>query len=46
MAFKNGLVFDSREFPDLDAVEPAQKGDSAASNMQHMAIVRDFALPN
>jgi endonuclease/exonuclease/phosphatase family metal-dependent hydrolase len=44
--FANGLVFDSRDFPDLPSVVPTQRNDSAASNMQHMAVVRDFTLPN
>lgn len=43
--FPGGLVFDSREFTPLTAVAPVQKGDSAASNMQHMAVVRDFVVP-
>ncbi|MBI3893373.1 MAG: endonuclease/exonuclease/phosphatase family protein [Candidatus Wallbacteria bacterium] len=40
-----GLVFDSRVFTPLDTVTPAQQDDSAAKNMQHMAVVRDFVLP-
>jgi len=44
-SFPNGLVFDSRTFPNLADVAPVQKTDSGASNMQHMAVVRDFALP-
>ncbi len=43
--FANGLVFDSRNYPSIEDVEPARTSDSAASNMQHMAVVRDFALP-
>jgi endonuclease/exonuclease/phosphatase family metal-dependent hydrolase len=43
--FKNGLVFDSRVFQPLAAVAPVQKNDSGATNMQHMAVVRDFAVP-
>lgn len=43
--FKNGLVFDSRVFTPLIDVTPAMKEDSGAEAMQHMAIVRDFALP-
>lgn len=46
MTFEHGLVFDSRDFPDLAAVAPVQRSDSAAMNMQHMPVVRDFALPN
>lgn len=44
-SFANGLVFDSRNYPDLDAVEPARQSDSGSVNMQHMAVVKDFTLP-
>lgn len=43
--FPNGLVFDSRVFTPLDDLKPIQKTDSAAANMQHMAVVRDFRIP-
>jgi endonuclease/exonuclease/phosphatase family metal-dependent hydrolase len=43
--FKDGLVFDSRVFAPLEDVVPVQKTDSAAPNMQHMAVVRDFLVP-
>ena len=43
--FNAGLVFDTRVFNPLDDVAPAQAGDSAAPNMQHMAVVKDFLLP-
>lgn len=43
--FPNGLVFDSRVFTPLDALKPIQPTDSAAPNMQHMAVVRDFRIP-
>jgi endonuclease/exonuclease/phosphatase family metal-dependent hydrolase len=43
--FPNGLVFDSRVFRPIADVPPVRTGDSAARNMQHMAVVRDFALP-
>lgn len=43
--FPSGLVFDSRTFEPLGAVPPVQRGDSAAPNMQHMAVVRDFLVP-
>ncbi len=43
--FDAGLVFDSRVFNPLSAVAPVQAGDSAAQNMQHMAVVKDFLLP-
>lgn len=44
--FPEGLVVDTRTFLDLSAIAPAQVGDSAAVNMQHMAVVRDFAIPH
>jgi endonuclease/exonuclease/phosphatase family metal-dependent hydrolase len=43
--FDAGLVFDSRVFNPLSAVSPVLSTDSAAVNMQHMAVVRDFILP-
>ncbi len=43
--FSKGLVFDTRVFQPLTDVSPAQPGDSAAPNMQHMAVVRDFLVP-
>lgn len=42
----NGLVFDSRVFTPLDDVAPVLADDSAALNMQHMPVVRDFSLSN
>lgn len=44
-SFANGLVFDSRVFNPLSAVAPVQSGDSGATNMQHMGVVRDFRVP-
>ncbi len=44
-SFPGGLVFDSRVFEPLSAVPPIQESDSAAPNMQHMAVVRDFLVP-
>src|SRR6185503_4651496 len=47
-AFSNGLVFDTRvylrDYPPASDVAPATSGDSAASMMQHMAVVKDFRL--
>lgn len=43
--FANGLVFDSRVYTPLADVAPVRQGDSGSANMQHMAVVRDFALP-
>ena len=42
--FASGLVFDSRVFLPLDDVAPIEKSDSAATNMQHMPVLRDFSL--
>lgn len=39
-----GLVLDTRVFSPLSAVAPAQAGDSAASQMQHMAVIKDFVV--
>jgi endonuclease/exonuclease/phosphatase family metal-dependent hydrolase len=45
LTFPHGLVFDSRVFSRLDLVAPVQQQDSAATNMQHMAVLREFTLP-
>ena len=45
LSFAHGLVFDSRKFTPLNSVSPVLSGDSEASNMQHMAVVRAFAVP-
>ncbi len=42
--FEHGFVFDTRVFTPIEQVAPALALDSAAVNMQHMAVVRDFAL--
>ena len=42
--FASGLVFDSRVYTPLTDVSPVLATDSAASNMQHMAVVKDFHL--
>jgi endonuclease/exonuclease/phosphatase family metal-dependent hydrolase len=39
-----GLVFDSRVYTPLTDVPPILATDSAAPNMQHMAVVRDFLV--
>jgi endonuclease/exonuclease/phosphatase family metal-dependent hydrolase len=43
-AFPAGLVFDSRVYTPLADVAPVVATDSGASGMQHMPVVRDFAL--
>ncbi len=40
--FDTGLVVDTRVYSPLDELSPAKDGDSGATNMQHMAVVRDF----
>jgi hypothetical protein len=42
--YEHGLVFDSRVFTPLDLVAPVEVGDSAAQNMQHMAVMRAFRI--
>jgi len=44
LSFPSGLVFDTRVYAPLTEVPPALSTDSAATGMQHMAVVRDFAL--
>ncbi|MBI5547257.1 MAG: endonuclease/exonuclease/phosphatase family protein [Deltaproteobacteria bacterium] len=44
-SFPDGLVFDSRVFRPLSAIPPVLEGDSEATFMQHMAVVRQFCLP-
>lgn len=43
-SFPNGLVADTRVFTPISALSPALSGDSGASGMQHMAVVRDFVI--
>jgi endonuclease/exonuclease/phosphatase family metal-dependent hydrolase len=42
--YPSGLVFDSRIYTPLAEVAPVMMSDSAATGMQHMAVVRDFAI--
>jgi endonuclease/exonuclease/phosphatase family metal-dependent hydrolase len=44
-SFASGLVFDSRVYTPLTDVAPTMIDDSAATNMQHMAVVIDAQLP-
>lgn len=43
--FANGLVVDTRVYTPISEIAPAMASDSGASQMQHMAIVKDFLLP-
>jgi endonuclease/exonuclease/phosphatase family metal-dependent hydrolase len=44
-SYASGLVFDSRVYTPLSEVAPVQAGDSGVNGMQHMAVIKDFALP-
>jgi endonuclease/exonuclease/phosphatase family metal-dependent hydrolase len=44
-SFPAGLVLDSRAYSPLGEIAPVQQADSAATNMQHMGVVKDFLLP-
>lgn len=44
-SFANGLVIDTRVYTPLAELAPALYGDSGASYMQHMGVVRDFLVP-
>ncbi len=44
--FPNGFVADTRVHSPISDLEPALSSDSAASGMQHMAVVKDFQLPS
>jgi endonuclease/exonuclease/phosphatase family metal-dependent hydrolase len=43
-SFPAGLVFDSRVYTPLSDVAPVVAGDSGATGMQHMPVVRDFVV--
>jgi endonuclease/exonuclease/phosphatase family metal-dependent hydrolase len=43
-SYPNGLVFDSRVYTPLADVTPVVASDSAATNMQHMGIIKDVSL--
>ncbi len=44
-SFPDGLVVDTRVYTPIEDLAPALKTDSGASRMQHMAVVRDFLIP-
>ncbi|MDY7226180.1 endonuclease/exonuclease/phosphatase family protein [Hyalangium rubrum] len=44
--FSGGLVLDSRVYTPLSEISPVQSGDSSATNMQHMGVIKDFLVPN
>lgn len=43
-SFANGFVADTRVYSPIGDLAPALGNDSSAANMQHMGVVRDFAL--
>ncbi|WP_434391790.1 lamin tail domain-containing protein [Melittangium boletus] len=45
-SFAGGLVLDTRVYSPLSEISPAQSGDSGSTNMQHMAIIKDFLVPS
>lgn len=47
LTLPNGLVIDTRVFDasTIGLIAPARATDSAASNMQHMGVIRDFEIP-
>jgi endonuclease/exonuclease/phosphatase family metal-dependent hydrolase len=44
-SFSAGLVVDTRVYSPLSDISPALSGDSGATNMQHMAVIKDFLVP-
>ncbi|WP_369945191.1 lamin tail domain-containing protein [Vitiosangium sp. GDMCC 1.1324] len=44
-SFSGGLVADTRVYSPISELSPALSADSGATNMQHMAIVKDFLIP-
>jgi endonuclease/exonuclease/phosphatase family metal-dependent hydrolase len=43
-SFSGGLVVDTRVYSPISDISPALSTDSGATNMQHMAVVRDFTV--
>ncbi|WP_375757070.1 lamin tail domain-containing protein [Corallococcus exercitus] len=43
--FANGLVADTRVYSPISEISPAVSGDSGASGMQHMGVIKDFLIP-
>jgi endonuclease/exonuclease/phosphatase family metal-dependent hydrolase len=44
-SYASGLVVDTRVHSPLSEISPALSGDSGATNMQHMGIIKDFLIP-
>ena len=45
-SFASGLVVDTRVHSPIGDLSPAVSGDSGASGMQHMGIIKDFLIPS
>ncbi|WP_164009019.1 lamin tail domain-containing protein [Pyxidicoccus trucidator] len=45
-SFANGLVADTRVYSPISELSPAASGDSGASGMQHMGVIKDFLVPS
>jgi endonuclease/exonuclease/phosphatase family metal-dependent hydrolase len=44
-SFSAGLVADTRVYSPISEISPALSTDSGATNMQHMAVIKDFVIP-
>jgi endonuclease/exonuclease/phosphatase family metal-dependent hydrolase len=44
-SFSAGLVADTRVYSPISEISPALSSDSGATNMQHMAVIKDFVIP-
>ncbi len=45
-SFSAGTVIDTRVYSPISEISPALSADSGATNMQHMAIIKDFLIPS
>ncbi|NBD08083.1 endonuclease [Corallococcus sp. Z5C101001] len=43
--FASGLVVDTRVYSPISEISPAVAGDSGATGMQHMGVIKDFLIP-
>ncbi|HEX5745114.1 MAG TPA: lamin tail domain-containing protein [Archangium sp.] len=45
-SFAAGTVIDTRVYSPISEIAPALSSDSGATNMQHMAVIKDFLIPD
>ena len=45
-SFAAGTVIDTRVYSPISEISPALSSDSGATNMQHMAVIKDFLIPD